>query len=100
MTASTYRSLYHKPAYGRLNFNKADGWCTRTADRNDDEWLQVDLGQLFELCGVAIQGDSQYIGDDEWVTEFKMFYSQDGNTWTTYKFENGSAVVRFREEVH
>ena len=93
MTASTYRSLYYKPAFGRLNFDKADGWCTRTADRND-EWLQVDLGQLFELCGVATQGVSQYIGHDEWVTAFKLFYSRDGNTWTTYKDGKGSVVVR------
>ena len=93
MTASTYHSLYYKPSYGRLNSNKGVGWCTRTADRND-EWLQVDLGQLVQVCGVATQGDSQF-GDDEWVTAFKLFYSEDGATWTTYTDDNGNVVVRF-----
>ncbi|KAL9978251.1 hypothetical protein ACROYT_G015748 [Oculina patagonica] len=82
MTASTYYSGY-KPANGRLN--KAGSWCTKTPSRTD-EWLQVDLGQIFEVCGVGTQGTKYY---DEWVMAFKLSYSQDGKYWTTYKDENG-----------
>ena len=83
MTASTYYTSSYQPAYGRLHYNEGDGWCTRTPGRND-EWLQVDLGKLFEVCGVATQGDrGSYDGRAEWVTAFKLSYTQDGKYWTT-----------------
>ncbi|KAL9978700.1 hypothetical protein ACROYT_G016249 [Oculina patagonica] len=91
MTASSFVNSSYQPAYGRLNFNEADGWCASTPSRND-EWLQVDLGELYDVCGIATQGDSQYDGADEWVTAFKLSYSQDGMTWTAYKDENGDDV--------
>ncbi|KAL9978824.1 hypothetical protein ACROYT_G016390 [Oculina patagonica] len=92
MTASSYYSSSYLPAYGRLNFKKADGWCTKTPSKND-EWLQVDLGQLFEVCAVASQGDSGYDASDEWATAFKLLYSQDGKYWITY--ENSGKEMEF-----
>ena len=92
MTASSYYNSSYLPAYGRLNFNTAGRWCART--NGNDEYLQVDLGQLYEVCGVATQGNSQYDGNDEWVTAFELYYSQDGKTWTVYRNENGKRVVR------
>ena len=44
------------------------------------------------MCGVATQGD---INKNEWVLDFKLSYSADGNTWTTYKDGDGDEVVRF-----
>ncbi|XP_078346829.1 lactadherin-like [Oculina patagonica] len=92
MTASSqYGDGYHwQPAYGRLNGDRGDGWCAKEANRTDD-WLQVDLGTTFRVCGVASQGD---INGDEWVTDFKLSYSLDSYVWTPYKNTNDRELVR------
>jgi len=77
MTASSYHSAKFQPAYGRLNGKRGDGWCAGTSSGND-EWLQVDLGKLYTVCAVATQGD---INGNEWVTEFKLSFSVDGESW-------------------
>ena len=90
MTASSNAGERFQPAYGRLNGNRGDGWCAYKPDINDD-WLQVDLGKTVQLCAAATQGD---INGNEWVTDFKLSYSSDENTWTTIKDSNGTNVVR------
>ena len=88
MTAS---SLHRdsQAAYGRLNGNRGDGWCTKEADKNN-EWLQIDLGKRFDVCGVETQGD---INGNEWVTDFKISYLSDGRIWIPYK-DGDEDVVR------
>ena len=79
------------PSYGRLNGARGNGWCAEINDK--DQWLQVDLGKIIEVCAVATQGD---INGNEWVIDFKLAYSksyEDG--WPTYKEANGSEAVRF-----
>lgn len=88
MTASSIHSD-SQAAYGRLNGNRGDGWCTKEPAK-DDDWLQIDLGKQFEVCGVATQGD---INGNEWVTDFKMSYLSDGRLWTAYK-DGTEEVVR------
>ena len=90
MTASSQYGTGYQAAYGRLNGNRGDGWCAKEAARNDD-WLQVDLGKLIDVCAIASQGDRN---GNEWVTAFKLSYSTDGNNWTPYKDANGAEVVR------
>ena len=90
LTASSSHGIRFQAAYGRLNGRRGDGWCARQPSRTDD-WLQVDLGKTFQVCSVATQGD---INGNEWTTDFKLSYSSDGNTWTTYKYSNGTEVVR------
>ena len=90
MTASSQYGTGYQAAYGRLNGNRGDGWCAKEAARNDD-WLQVDLGKLIDVCAIASQGDRN---GNEWVTAFKLSYSTDGNNWTPYKYANGAEVVR------
>ena len=89
LTASTQYGSGYQAAYGRLNGDRGDGWCAKEASRTDD-WLQVDLGKTVQVCGVATQGDRN---GNEWVTDFKLSYSSDGNTWTTYTDGNGAEVV-------
>ena len=89
MTATSYYDSNFLPAYGRLHF--AGGWCARSPSRNN-EWLMVDLGQLYRVCGVATQG---YDGGNVWVTAFKLFYSRDGKSWTSYEDVIGTEMVRF-----
>ncbi|XP_078377817.1 lactadherin-like [Oculina patagonica] len=98
MSASSSYASSHRPFYGRLNYNRKDGWCAYDPDRNDD-WLQVDLGQQFLVCGVASQGDSQYDPWDSWVTAFKLFYSQDKKHWKIYRDENGNDMINNRVEL-
>ena len=76
-----------QPAYGRLNGDRGNGWCSTT--RKD--WLQVDLGKAFEICGIATQGDR--IGT-QWVTGFKLSYLSHGRIWTPYKGGDGKELVR------
>lgn len=90
LTASSYYSDDHQPAYGRLNGVRGDGWCAKDSTRYDD-WLQVDLGKTIKVCAAATQGD---INVNEWTTAFKLSYSTDGNTWETYSDTNGTELVR------
>lgn len=93
MTASSFydNDNNFQPAYGRLHGTRGDGWCA--AEESGKDWLQVDLGREFELCPVATQGDGTYDEYDEWVTDFKLSYSSDENTWTNYKDGKGFEVV-------
>ena len=91
MTASSEYNSDYQAAYGRLNGNRGDGWCTLNCCGNQ-EWLQVDLGKTFEICGAATQGD---IVNQGGVTEFKLSYSDEGSTWTTYLDDNSTEMVRF-----
>ena len=90
LTASSHHADRFQPSYGRLNGSRGDGWCAKEPNRTDD-WFQVDLGKETQVCAAATQGD---INNNEWVTHFKLSYSSDGNTWTTYQYGNGSEVVR------
>ena len=79
------------PSYGRLNGTRGDGWC---AEKNDDnQWLQVDLGKIIEICAVATQGD---ISGNQRVIDFKLALSKSyEEVWPTYKDANDLEVVRF-----
>ena len=90
MTASSQVKAYYQAAYGRLNGKRGFGWCAKEYGRNDD-WLQVYLGKMVDVCAIATQGMS---GGVNWVTAFKLFYSTDGNNWTPYKDANGAELVR------
>ena len=79
-------------AYGRLNGNRGDGWCSEIEDSNN-EWLQVDIGEAIQACGLATQGNIE--GTREWVTAFTLSYSLDGGNWETYKEDSGEAMVPF-----
>lgn len=77
ITASSYHSANYQPAYGRLNGNRGDGWCAKSANANN-EWLEVDLGKLYTVCAVATQGDRN---GNEWVNLFKVSYSVNRESW-------------------
>ena len=90
MSASSQYDDGFQAAYGRLNGDRGDGWCSKEPVRSD-EWLQVDLGKPFEVCALATQGD---ITGYEWVKAFKLSYSSDGINWKTYQDASGTEVVR------
>ena len=74
----------HSPSQARLNFkeeeNKAGGWSAQTNDEN--QWLQVDLSSYTRVTRVATQGLN---AKDEWVTKYKLQFSDDGKNFQNYK---------------
>ena len=79
MTASSYTTTDYSSyrAYnGRLHDTRGDGWCSAVPGSNSD-WLQIDFARIIQVCAVATQGD---VNGNEWVTDFKLSYSSDGNT--------------------
>ena len=88
-SSSDYREPDLTAREGRLN--GAYAWCPLT--KTGDHWLQIDLGSVEYICGVAIQGKSW--GADEWTTEFKLALSLEGKTWDMYK-ENGKDMARYQ----
>ena len=88
---------------GRLNFQetsiKAGAWITATRDVN--QWLQVDLGnQLTTVTRVATQGrhySSQwpYGPHNQWVTKYKLQYSDDGVNFQYYR-EQGQTTDKVK----
>ena len=91
MTASSFHNGDYRPSYGRLNDSRSKGgWCPKTlSDRTD--YLQVDMGEVRFLCGVATQGLQ---GSSAWATSYKLQLSTDGITWNIYKETNIEKVRR------
>ena len=75
------------PSNGRLNGSNA--WIPAT-DNNNDDFLQIDLGSLLFVCGVATQGNPN---NDHWTNTYKIETSLDNVLWTFYS-EGGSEKVR------
>ncbi|XP_019617050.1 PREDICTED: uncharacterized protein LOC109464484 [Branchiostoma belcheri] len=88
ITASSSRASY-EPYRGRLSgVAGAGGWVPRT--NTIGEWLQVDLGEMKTVTGTIIQGRSS---QDQWVTSYKLQYSEDGVSRTTYASSDGTEKV-------
>ncbi|KAI8494565.1 hypothetical protein Bbelb_277910 [Branchiostoma belcheri] len=60
-------------------------WCAN----GGNPWLQVDLNSLKSVAGVITQGRAGY---PQWVTSYKLAFSNDGVTWETYT-EDGREKV-------
>ncbi|THD27537.1 Coagulation factor 5 8 type C terminal [Fasciola hepatica] len=68
------------PEYGHYLSNK--GWCPRRQDTL--QWLQIDVGPPTQITGVIMKGR----GDTkrpQYVTRFKLSYSNDTRLWYFYK---------------
>ena len=82
MSASSEYSAYHTATQGRLHSQKYLGaWSAGTIDAN--QWLQIDLGnRVTKVTGVATQGRHS---SNQWVTRFKLQYSDDGVNFHYYR---------------
>ena len=95
ITASSQFDANHGAIHGRL-YMKQDGgkvgaWVPRRIDLK--QWLQVDLGNLVtKITGVATQGRNGYRWS-QWVTMYRLQYSQDGVNFQYYK-EQGQTRVK------
>ena len=71
---------------GRLKGSNA--WIPATNNNNND-FLQIDLGSVYFVCGVATQGNPN---NDHWTKTYKIKTSPDNVVWTFYS-EGGSEKV-------
>ena len=69
-------------------FKGTIAWIPFTNDDNND-FLQIDLGSLYFICGVATQGNPDY---NYWTKTYKIKTSLDNVVWTFYS-EGGSEKV-------
>lgn len=87
--SSVYSSLLRSwsPALARLHLEgRINAW--RPKNNNPHEWLQVDLGKIWRITGVVIQGAYSLL-KQMMVTEFSVTVSQDGQSWKSV-LEEGS----------
>ena len=91
MTASSYYSSDYLPQYGRLDDTRGYGWSALEPDGLYD-WLQVDFGEIVEVCAVATQGE---VDNFDWAIDFYLSFSSDGATWTNFTDGNASPLVGF-----
>ena len=94
ISASSQWDANHAAKQGRLHFQavsgKAGSWSAKANDRN--QWLQIDLGnQHAKVTRVATQGRNAY---SQWVTKYKLQYSDDGVNFQYYQ-ENGAIKVSY-----
>ena len=93
IVASSQLDSTHSTTQARLH-SKADGstlgsWSAHTNDLK--QWLQVDLSTYTRVTRVATQGRN---GFNQWVTKYKLQYSDDGDTFHVYEEPgNGGAKV-------
>ena len=95
ITASTVWDVNHAAVQGRLHYlatpSKAGSWSARF--NNLDQWLQIDLGnQLTRITGLATQGRNNF---GQWVTKYKVQYSDNGANFQYYT-EQGVIKVVYR----
>ena len=72
----------HMPNKARLHDRLHPGWCSGGYVPVSD-YIQVDLGTVKILTGLAIQGHGTYYGH-HYITKFSLDYSIDGYKWLFY----------------
>ena len=90
VTESSELDRNHAAIQGRLNFTagggKQGGWAA--GKNNGNQWIQVALGSYTKLTSIATQGRNAH---SQWVTAYKLQYSEDGVTFYYYKVPEQSS---------
>ncbi|XP_033843400.1 lactadherin-like isoform X1 [Periophthalmus magnuspinnatus] len=85
------------PQYARLDKQgKTNAWSP--ANNNHSEWLQVDLEKTKRISGIITQGAKDF-GVVQFVSVFKVSYSNDGQSWRVLKDEGTGEDKLFRGNV-
>ena len=94
VSASSEWDGNHAAIQARLYFeaapDKAGSWSAKY--NNLDQWLQIDLGSKHEVTGLATQGRNGY---GQWVTKYKVQYSDNGVNFQYY-MEQGQAAIKVK----
>lgn len=92
ISASSQYSEAHGWVRARLNLgidSKGNGgWSAKKSDPN--QWIQVDLGKIMTVKGVATQGRAGSYR--QFVTKYNLKYSDDGQTFIDYKQEGKTSA--------
>ena len=96
ISASSQLDSSHAVIQARLHFkataDKAGSWSARSNDVN--QWLQVDLGSRHtKVTRVATQGRNDSL---QWITKYKLQYSDDGVNFQYYK-EQGQTADKVKD---
>ena len=86
LNASSHYNTSYMPQNARLQ--QTGSWCASTD--NISPFLQIDLGLVYVICSVSLQGNSL---DDQWTKTFTIQGSTDGRQFSSYQ-ENGKTRVR------
>jgi hypothetical protein len=90
--SSTYSNLY-EPSFARLTREDSSCSWAPTDSGSSGSWLQVDLGRLTTVTGIATQGTCY--NHIEWAKSYSVSYSTEPNSWTPYE-ESGNVKVSRR----
>ncbi|XP_078352029.1 EGF-like repeat and discoidin I-like domain-containing protein 3 [Oculina patagonica] len=90
ISASSQYDGYHTPNQGRLHYMGAGSFVPSwsAGANNLYQWLQIDLRIETTVTFVATQGRHAY---NQWVTKYKLQYSNDGNSFQVYKNQGESS---------
>ena len=88
ISASSEWNAAHGAIRGRLHLQAGEGkkgsWSTAVKDAN--QWIQVDLGNYSTtVTQVATQGSRNGFDSSQWVTKYKLQYSDDEVNFQYYK---------------
>lgn len=98
ISAYSYQSAKYAPSKSRLH-KAGPSWVSSKVDTN--QWLQIDVlgtnGRYTKLTRIATQGRANK-ASNQWVTQYKVQYSNDGLRFTNYseKGQTTDKVSRFK----
>lgn len=85
------------PQFARLDKQgKTNAWSP--AQNSRSEWIQVDLEKTKRLTGIVTQGAKDF-GVVQFVSVFKIAYSNDGESWSTVEEEDTGNEKLFQGNV-
>lgn len=83
ITATSVFNQYHGPERARrdkvIEGLYTGGWVSLYIDLG--QWIQVDLGNITKITGVATQGHHELF---RWVTDYYLSYSVNGGPFLSY----------------
>jgi len=92
ITASSEWDGNHSPKQARLHTRETvtgrGAWSS--LKNNLNQWLQVDLGKITPVTHVATQGRNTF-SRGQWVTKYKLQFSDDGASFLFYKRQGESS---------
>jgi len=93
ISASSHYAESLAPNIGRLHY-KGNGGAWAAGANDLHQWIQIDFGIVTTVTYVATQGRHGYV---QWVTHYKLQYSNDGNSFQGFKQqgENTDKVRRY-----
>lgn len=73
------------------HFMTQKGWCAK--DNNNNQWLQFDVGPPTLITGFMTKGRGE-AGRRQWVSRYRLSYSNDSAIWFFYKDSTQSDAKR------